>query len=436
MVNAPAGAPLVPPLFVAEHGLGVRIADIRPRHEATGALGYIPGCVFLDIGALERLSEDDDASPLVLVCGDGAAAAKAALRLEAAGTRHVAAMSGGVAAWRARDLYTSRDPAGVHGTPFREPDADADAGPITLERVRDHVGDPRSVRWIRLLSLINHSRLSCIDGRDERAIVGSPGGDGGEFLLLLGALEALTGQRLDDETVARGLLAHLDAFGRFYMHTDMHALDALSGALRADPRLEPAVAGLTQPEEWSGFLRRPAPELRPLLLDYLVDPAHIGCGHIRLMLQHSDEYGVRKEIVLAFLRAFFRLTWEGAPELGLSVLPGDHDEAAILSVSLEEQVWALSRVPLIAPSCHGRQMFVNHPDVSSYLRRATVRSFVRHAGHSSVEPGMEPSLLEAAEELAKRQLGVTAGHLAKGLPIFDAVFAGDGSFEVRKRPVA
>ena len=39
-------------------------------------------------------------------------------------------------------------------------------------------------------------------------------------------------------------------------------------------------------------------------------------------------------------------------------------------------------------------------------------------------------LQEAIDDLAERQLAVTVGYLAKGLPIFDIVFSADGTFEV------
>jgi len=426
------GALLIPPLFVAEQGPGVRIADIRPRRKATGVLGYVPGSAFPGLGRLEELAEDTTAaSPLVLVSATGEDAAHAAGRLEGLGMKNVAAMAGGIAAWRALGLSTSRDMAGVRdGLPAAA--AGSESGPLTLERVREHVGDPRTVRWIKLSSMIAHGRFSCIDGRDERGVIGSPGGDGGEFLLGLAAIERATGRALDEDTVARGLLARLDTFGHFYMHTDVHAFEAFTGALPADPRLQPTVSGLTQPAEWAEFLRNPAPELREALLEHLVEPAHVGCGHIRLMLQHSEEYGIRKELVLSSLRAFYRLWWEGTPEVDLTTLPGDHGEGAVVNIRLPEEPWGLRRIPLISPACGGRQMFVNHPDVSDTLRRATVQSLARGAGPLSVEPSQEGALQGAIDELAASQMGTTAGYLAKGLPVFEVVFARAGSFDVRE----
>jgi rhodanese-related sulfurtransferase len=426
-----AGAPLIAPLFAAEQGPAIQIADIRSLDKATGVLGYIPGSAFTDVERLEKLAREATVTaPLVLVSASGDTAAKFAQQLEQRGMQNVAAMSGGLAAWRDLGLGTSRDAAGVREKFQRV--AEAESGSLTLEHIREHIGDPRSVRWIKLASMIAHGRISCIDGRDERGVVGSPGGDGGEFLLFLAAIEQATGGKLDDATVQQGLLAHLDTFGHFCVHTDVHAFENLTRALLADQRLHAVVAGLTEPEEWAAFLHKPAPELRDALLEHLVDPAHIGCGHIRLMLQHSDEYGVRPELVLAFLRAYYRLWWEGAAELQLTTLPGGHEEGAVVNIRLAEDVLSLSNIALISPQCGGQQMFVNHPDISAYLRQATVRYLARGVGPLSVAPAQEGELQAAVDELAARQMTATLGYLAKGLPVFEVIFSADGSFDVRE----
>ena len=426
--------PLISPVFVAEQGTAVQIADIRPREESGGVLGYIPGSSFPGIVRLEQLAGAVSSSPLVLVSATGRTAANVALRLEELGLEHVAAMAGGLAAWRALGFSTSRDPAGVQDLLHDVPEAVAKRESLTVERVRQHIGDPRAVLWIKLSSMIAHGRLSCIDGRDERGIIGSPGGDSGKFLLTLAAIEQSTGRQLDEEEIARGLLSHLDTFGHFYMHTDAHALDALIEALKADPQLQTAALDSMGFEDWFEFLRNPPQEMRACLLEHLVEPAHIGCGHIRLMLQQSDEYGIRKELVVAYLRALHRLWWEGASEVTLTVLPGHHREGAVVNVRLDAGVWSLSRIPLISPACDGRQMFINHPDVSAYLRRKTVQYLVRGQDPLAVESHQEVKLQEAIDELSARQLAITVGYLAKGLPIFDVVFAADGTFEVAQVP--
>lgn len=424
--------PLIPPLFVAEQGPALQLVDIRSRDVAGGVLGYIPGSSFPGIERLEQLARTVVSSPLVLVSATGRTAANVALQLQESGLSHVAAMEGGLVAWRALGFSTSRDPVGVQELLDHLPEPTTESGPLTAEQVRQHIGDPRSLRWIKLSSMIAHGRLSCIDGRDERGIIGSPGGDSGKFLLTLAAIERTTGRQLGEEDVAEGLLSHFDTFGHFYTHTDAGAFDTLVEALKTDPGFGTAAIDSLDPEGWFEFLRNPPLELRKSLQEHLVEPAHIGCGHIRLMLQHSDEYEIRKELVLAYLRAIHHLWWEGAPEITLTVLPGAHEEEAVLNVRHEAGVWSLSRIPLISPACDGRQMFVNHPDVSAYLRRKTVQYLVRSRDPLGVEASQEGKLQEAIDAIAERQMGATVGYLAKGLPIFDVVFSPDGTFTVEE----
>lgn len=416
------GAPLLSPLFVLEQGPGVRLVDLRPSAEAEGILGHIPGSEFLDV---DRIPGD---APVVLIDRDGRGAASVALELESARTSPIAAMKGGLATWRRLGLGTSRNPVrSLEPRPARTRE-----GTLSLDEVRDHLGDPRAVRWVKLASLTGLGHCSCVDGRDERGAIGTPGGDAGEFLLSMAALEQMEGTTLDEETVARGLLAHLDSFGDMYMHTDVHAIEKLLEDVRQDSRLADATGGIQTLEEFYEFMGNPAPGLRDALLEQIVDPAHIGCGHIRLMLQHSEEYGIRRELVASFLRAIWRLGWQGAPELVDTLLPGGHEEAAVLNVRVEEELWDLSLIPLVSPACAGVQSFVNHPDVASHLRKAKVQFHVRGLGPLSIAPSRAAELQAAVDELATRQLLATLGHLAQGLPLYEVTFARDGGFEVRQ----
>ena len=428
------GAPLLSPFFVLHQGPDVHVVDVRPAEEAGGALGYIPGSVFCSVDRLEQLvREVPDDLPVVLVSRTGRDAAKAALQLQRSGRRYVAAMAGGLTGWRRLGFGTSRDPAGVLDVQDvmdrLRPTAAAGPmeGPFSVEQVRDHVGEPRNVRWVKLASMATYGHFSCIDGRDERGVIGAPGGDAGEFLLSLAAVERATGATLDEDDVAQALLARIDTFGDFSRHTDGHAFETLAAAVRDDARIGDAI-GRTVTESYE-YLRRPPAQDRPALLEHLLNPDYLGCGHVRLMLQHPDEYGIRRELVESFLRSFYHLWWQGAPELDLTLLPGEHAEAAVVNVRLEEELWGMSRVPLVSPTCAGSQMFINHPDVASYLRQRVVEFHVRGLGPVAVK---DPEALRTGlEELASQQLTRTIGYLAKGLPIYDVVFSGDGSYEVR-----
>jgi rhodanese-related sulfurtransferase len=114
----------------------VHVVDLRPVDEAEGALGYIPGSVFVSIGRMKQLAAGmPDDLPVVLVSRTGEEAAAAALGLERSGMRYVAAMAGGLAGWRRLGFATSRDPAGVSDGLRLETAATAAEGPLSLEPV-------------------------------------------------------------------------------------------------------------------------------------------------------------------------------------------------------------------------------------------------------------------------------------------------------------
>lgn len=417
------GAPLLPALFVARLGPDVELVDLRARGEAQGALGHVPGSVFR--GAAQIPTD----RPVVLVDADGKGAASEARRLEAAGHPRVAALAGGLATWRQLGFATVRTPGPQESAP---PPARERKPTLSPEDVAEHIGAPDGVRWVRIASLVGHGHCSCVDGREDLSIVGTPGGDAGELLLSLAALERVTGQVLDEGSVRQALVSSLDAFGDFYFHSDRHAMERLLEDARKDPRLDRAVDGLSGPDDLLPLLQSPPPEAREALLEHLVDPAHVGCGHIRLMLQDPDEYGIRGPLVESVLRSIARLWWEGVPDLTFTMLEGEHEEAAVLVVRLEEEVWEGSRVPLVSPAGAGRQVFVNHADVMSFLRRTYAGHHLRGHGPVRVETSRAEDLTKAIDELGTRQLLATVGHLASALPIYEVLFRRDGRFEVRE----
>ena len=63
----------------------------------------------------------------------------------------------------------------------------------------------------------------------------------------------------------------------------------------------------------------------------------------------------------------------GHEETETQVLPGSHAEGAVVNVVAEHGVESFSRIPLVSPMAGGSQMFVNHPQVSAFLRGQIAR---------------------------------------------------------------
>lgn len=432
---SPSGVPLLRPDFVAKQGRKVRIIDVRDEHELVGVLGYINGSDWIPkseaMTIQERVAKDD---PIVFVSAGEERSGAVALALEKAGHRFVGCMMGGIVAWRDDGYTTTRDPSILsrrNVVRSIEDLPDDNPAEVTAAEIERHVGDPLSVRWIKLPALLVRGLVSCVDGRDDSGVIGSPGGDAGELLVGLRALENLMRRDLTEGEVDTLMARRNDVFGRFYMHTDSQASEAALRVMRGDPRFSDAVTNLSDAVDLRGFWDSPPEDLRAALLDIALDPAHIGCGHLRLELTKPQEYGTREPLVRSVLRSFHRSRWQGHPDMELVPLSGGHTERAVVNVRIAGPLLPFSRIPLVSPAVGAAQVFVHHPRITSYLRRQLAQFLVLQTDitRSSIDADW---LHEEMVRVGALQLTQTLGALAKGLPIYDVVFHGEQRVEVRR----
>jgi len=185
-----------------------------------------------------------------------------------------------------------------------------------------------------------------------------------------------------------------------------------------------------QIEAHIGDPREPPPELWDLIAGHMATPGNLGCGHLRLRMQHPERYMVRTELLAAFLRTYLRMRWGGAHELEYVTLGGGRQEGAVVNIRLARGVWPFTRVPLISPACGPTQMFVNHPQVADFNREQVARFFTTHPDFLPVDEGHFGVLYKDMRRVAGAQLGATLSVLAAGLPIFDVVFHNEREFTV------
>lgn len=279
--------------------------------------------------------------------------------------------------------------------------------------VTNHIRKDGVVKWTTLAHVLVDGAQSCVDGREPGAVLGTPGGDAGEYLLALATIEKLTGAPIPDDEIPRVFQRFLGHFGRFYMHTDSHAVAHLAADLGKNPTFAHLAGDGARTE---ALVRQPG-ALAEALLPYLIRPANVGCGHLKLILLHPGDYGVRRGLAEEFMRTVFRAIWNGA-DINYVVLQGGHAEGAVVQVTAGKSKHAFTRVPMVAP-CHGdTQMFVNHPKVVEWLRHQTALFLV---DEEPLLKGVDPeAFVSQINTLAGTQLGETLGHLAKGLPIYQA----------------
>jgi hypothetical protein len=291
--------------------------------------------------------------------------------------------------------------------------------------------------------------LGCVDGRRPHCVVGAPGGTVGLLILLLASLEQESGSNLASHTVDEILRRYLDHVGHFYFHTDRDAQDRLLDALATGPVTLRRAGGVTSPTALDALVRDPPAGLRAALLEALLDPAHVGCGHVRLLLEAPQEYGVRREVVEAVLRSFYRRLWDGDPRLVLDVLDGAHNEEGVARIRTEPRSGPTRaagprptpHVPAVATACPrhaGLDLFVYHPDAVAWVH-ARQADFLAREGF--IDPARIPLCVQSQQRLGEQHLEVTIGSLGTELPVFDVRMepgtrnaAGNVTVQLRARP--
>jgi len=411
--RAAGGSPEVEAPWLAAHRCAVRVVDVRETDERHGSLGAIDVAEAVPLVDVERAAERwrrDE--PVVVVCRSGRRSERAVEQLRALGFRRVASLTGGMMAWRAQGLPVTHDAPAPPPAPARPAPTSAAAG--DLGAIRAAFSGPGAIVWTRAATLLGASGASCIDGRADTPVLGTPGGDAGELVLSLSALEQELGRPLDAAWIASLFDRYVESFGRFYLHTDRHALGRLGAALRGDARF----AGRVGEDEAAllALVRAPPSALEDPLLAWLVRPEHVGCGHLRMMIERPERYGVRAGLVADVLRAAFTRAWRRPELVDLAVLDGEHEERGVLEVQLENPVHAHSVVPMVTPHEGTRGLFVVHPQVAAFLRGETAEFLSEQLAPEEARRVSLGSLRARTAALGDRQLRATVGALAPHLP--------------------
>lgn len=242
----------------------------------------------------------------------------------------------------------------------------------------------------------------CKDSRGDAANFGAPGGDFGEFLLALNCYASISADSssLDvEEIFGRWLDLRCSKARPFYLHTDRPALTRLFEAVGRE--------NLKDPRDLKGE------EHELFIKEFGKGSTFQGCGHLRLILEDSDAYGIKKDVFEFLTGAFFKKYFKGDERVqfkiyetiqngrALAVIygPADLDSGSILCTQTveEDQVFIL-----------------NQHAVSLFRKNYLVPFFcsLKSAGITAEE------MYAKMEEKGWKNAMMTANTLAGGKPVY------------------
>jgi hypothetical protein len=299
---------------------------------------------------------------------------------------------------------------------------------LTPDRVERHFRAMLPAARVLLMEeLSGAAGVACVDGRSPRCVAGAPGGNAGLLVLLLTAWEDSAGGYLAPAEVPGLVSRYLDHFGSFHFHSDRAAQDRLAETLAREHAFTPPAPpapGAGRANAIDALVRTPPEAFRPRLLEALLEPSHVGCAHLRLLLSDPEAYGVRADLVAEVLRSVFRRLWAGDHRVIFDVLHGAHQEEGVVSIRTD---MAVPGPPALVTACprHGDlELFVYHPEAVAWLQ-ALHAIFLAREGW--IRPQEVAELIDLQRRLGERQMETTLRRLAPGLPVFEVRLSAPGA---------
>ena len=281
----------------------------------------------------------------------------------------------------------------------------------SLNSIRNLIGDASSLTYVP----IEKSSFKCLDGRYNKPVLSTTGGDAGEFILALNIFEDLLNENNNNNTILLNqedvdfiLYKFINQSNSqpFYMCTDDNAINHIEKELQ--------IEGLN--------IINPRENIKNDLFNLITVSENIGDLHIRLMLKYSEKYGIRKDLIIMFLNSFYKLYWNNKnikDKMELDILTGDHNENAFIEVRSENECQKEKIAPLIPTQDKFISVFVHHLDAVS-IKRKVIAEFFKDKSNTNFN-GIDPDIMhKRLDHHGYAILDITGGFIAKGLP-FDTI---------------
>lgn len=90
---------------------------------------------------------------------------------------------------------------------------------LSKREVIDHVLASEEIQLVKMGDLLLNVPEACVDGRGKEGIIGVPGGNAGELVLALTAIEESADGDLLPVFIQNFTQKYIQSLGKFYLHT-------------------------------------------------------------------------------------------------------------------------------------------------------------------------------------------------------------------------
>jgi len=274
--------------------------------------------------------------------------------------------------------------------------------PITQVELEDHLGEPTNIEWAHVMQQFFEST----DPRGQERQLGTLGGDLGEFLIVLQAIETQLGKEFSPEDVLLKFRSYLTVMSRdkFYYDIDTAAVDTLKSFCGC-PNLN-----IADPPDSKKSLLRNTTHL----------PQANGNEFFKKVLADPTTYEIRSELVNSVLDAFYTVMWKKSDPLHRRIkfvlLKGIVEPKGFIMVTVPGYCNAQLLAPMISPELCAKQMGIYHGDAAVLLRTEIAGVLLY------TTPEQKNAVVRLANTIATNAIkNVLVGHLE---PIYTVAFEG------------
>jgi len=226
--------------------------------------------------------------------------------------------------------------------------------PLTQVELEDHLGEPENIEWAHVPQMFFDS----IDSRGQDRQLGTLGGDLGEFLIVLAAVEAQTGKTFTKAQVLQQFKIYLTVMSRekFFFSIDSDGVENMK-----------KVCGCPQLN-----IADPPESKKEILLNATHEAASHGDEFFKKALNEPELFNLRAELIHHVVDAFFNVMWLKSDPLHRRIkfvlLKGPLDPKGFIMIKTPGYCNAQLLAPMISPELCGKQMGIYHGDAAVLIR--------------------------------------------------------------------